>query len=79
MSFHDGKQKMLGIEKYKKSTVAIVSIIGIISLVFLGVACCHASLYGEKMTIASDSVIIFTFSILPFLLIGGLYGSRILL
>lgn len=77
MPFCDGKQKMLGLEKYKKSTVAIVTIIGTIGLVFLGVACCHASLYGEKMTIASDSVIIFTFSILPFLLIGGLYGYLI--
>ena len=68
---------MLGLEKYKKSSLVIGTIIGTLILIVLGVACVHAALYGERMVVHSDEMVILTFFIFPFLVIGGLYGYLI--
>ena len=67
---------MFGLEKYKKSTIIINTLIGLIVLIALGVACCHASIYGQNLMFRIGSLTI-TIFILPYLLVGALYGYLI--
>lgn len=68
---------MLGLEKYKKSIVIRNSLIGVIVLILLGIGCCNVSTYSENMSITMGGEVIFSFFLLPYLLVGGLYGYLI--
>ena len=68
---------MLGLEKYKKSTVVIVTIVGIVVMLALSAFCFFTAIHGEAMHIDTGGTVIITFFILPFLLLGGLFGYMI--
>ncbi|MCR5558445.1 MAG: hybrid sensor histidine kinase/response regulator, partial [Butyrivibrio sp.] len=65
---------MLGLEKYKKSSVIIGAITGTAIMILLALFCIYAAMHGENMHISPGGTVIITFFILPYLLLGGLYG-----
>ncbi|WP_026527534.1 ATP-binding protein [Butyrivibrio sp. VCD2006] len=65
-----------GVDKYKKSTVIAVIIIGVIVLITLASLCIITAVYGEYMYFDLGTFGI-AFFIWPFLLIAGLYGYLI--
>ncbi len=68
---------MLGLEKYKKSTVIFSTAVGVMVMLALTAVCIYTATHGETMNITSGGEVIITFFILPFLLLGGLYGYMI--
>ncbi len=68
---------MLGLEKYKKSTVISGALVGTVTLVILALCCIYSAVYGANMHITAGGVVIITFFILPYLILGGLYGYLI--
>ncbi len=70
---------MLGLDKYKKSTVVICTAVGVITLLLLTWFCIYAALNAGKMIVVSGGMIVISFFILPYLLLGGLYGYLVCL
>ena len=65
---------MLGLEKYKKSTIVIHAGIGILTLIIVSLLCGYAAINADRMIVTSGGVVMISFFILPYLLLGGLYG-----
>ncbi|MBP3783524.1 MAG: response regulator [Butyrivibrio sp.] len=68
---------MLGFEKYKKSSVIIATLVGTVTFIMLALCCIYSAVYGANMHISTGGVVIITFFILPYLILGGLYGYLI--
>ncbi len=65
---------MLGLEKYKKRTLLINAGIGFLILILLSWFCGFAAINADRMIVTSGGVVMISFFILPFLLLGGFYG-----
>ncbi len=68
---------MLGLEKYKKSSVIVSTIVGTVVLILLSLACVYSAINGASMHITYGGNVIITFFILPYLILAGLYGYMI--
>ena len=65
-----------GLDKYDKTTVIRTIIVGITVLFILAVLCIYSAVQPETMHVGTGETVI-TFFIVPFLLIGALYGYLI--
>ncbi len=70
---------MIGLEKYKKSTVAICTAVGTLTLIILTILCIYAAIHAGEMIVTPGGVIVISLFILPYLFLGGLYGYLICL
>ncbi len=68
---------MLGLEKYRKSSVIISTLIGTVGLLVLAYYCIFSALNADKMIVLSGGTVILAFFILPYLVLGALYGYLI--
>ena len=68
---------MLGLEKYKRSSVIGSTIIGTLGLIALINLCMYSVIHGRTMHIGSYDGVIITFFIVPYLVLGALYGYLI--
>nr|WP_297707010.1 response regulator [uncultured Butyrivibrio sp.] len=68
---------MLGLEKYKRSSVIIGTIVGTITVLILAFCCIYAAMNGANMHVSTGGLVVITFFILPYLIIGGFYGYLI--
>ena len=57
---------MLGLEKYKKSTIVIHAGIGILTLIIVSLLCGYAAINADRMIVTSGGVVMISFFILPF-------------
>ena len=67
----------MGLEKYKKSSLIIGTIVGSVIVIVLILLCTYSAINGANMHISSGGVVLITFFILPYLILGGLYGYLI--
>ena len=65
---------MADFSKYKRSTVVINTLVGAVTLIGLMLFCVYASLHCDLFNLEVDGVVIAAFAILPYLILGGLYG-----
>jgi hypothetical protein len=65
---------MAGFDKYEKSTVVTNVIIGTVVILTLMWLCVFASLHCELFILEVNGVVIAAFAIMPYLVLGGLYG-----
>ncbi len=59
------------VNKLKKNLVFLT---GLVIWIGLTLICIYNALHGENLRLGSDGTVYFTFFLLPFLLMGGLYG-----
>ena len=65
---------MADFSKYEKSTVVTNFIIGTVVILTLMWLCAFASLHCDLFNLEVDGVVIAAFAIMPYLVLGGLYG-----
>ncbi len=60
--------------KNEKKTRILAILISIVIWIMLTLVCTYSALHGDTMRISSGETVIISFFVLPYLLLGGLYG-----